>query len=127
MATVLAVDDSETVRKMLKLALGASFNVKVACDGEEGLSSFNDGSSVDLVIADINMPKIGGFAMVQAIRAQNQNIPILALTAESCDAMRQRGQEAGVDGWVTKPINPAQFVEVVRRLLETSEPVAAHA
>jgi two-component system chemotaxis response regulator CheY len=125
MATVLAVDDSETMRMLVKMALGNNHEVRLAGDGEEGLNKFNDGSSVDMIITDINLPKIDGFEMVRAIRAKNQDIPILALTTESCDAMRKRGEEAGVDGWVTKPLKPQQFADVVARMLEMNAMSAA--
>lgn len=118
MQTVLAVDDSETMRQMVKMTLQTgNYNVILASDGEEGLSTFMSTSAVDLVVTDINMPKLDGLGLIKAIRARNQDVPILALTTESEDNMRKRGAEAGANGWLTKPFKPAQFMEVVKRIL----------
>lgn len=119
MAQILIVDDSETIRKLADMTLSAAgHSVAHACDGEEGLSKFQTGS-FDLVISDINMPKKNGIELVKAIRALNSEIPILVLTTESEDAMRKKGAEAGADGWIVKPFKPAQFVDIVKQILES--------
>lgn len=118
MQTVLAVDDSETMRQMVRMTLQAgSYNVILASDGEEALNKFMNTTGVDLVVTDINMPKLDGLGLIKAIRAQNQDVPILALTTESEDAMRKKGAEAGANGWMTKPFKPEQFIEVVKRII----------
>jgi two-component system chemotaxis response regulator CheY len=118
MQTVLAVDDSETMRQMVKMTLQAGkYNVILASDGEEALHTFLSTTGVDLVVTDINMPKLDGIGLIKAIRERNKDVPILALTTESEDNMRKKGAEAGANGWMTKPFKPAQFIEVVRRIL----------
>ncbi len=118
MQTVLAVDDSETMRQMVKMTLQTgSYNVILACDGEEALNTFMSTTGVDLVVTDINMPKLDGLGLIRAIRERNQDVPILALTTESEDNMRRKGAEAGANGWLTKPFKPAQFIEVVKRII----------
>lgn len=118
MQTVLAVDDSETMRQMVKMTLQAgNYQVVLANDGEEGLSKFLSTSGVDLIITDINMPKMDGLGLIREIRSRNSTIPILALTTESEDDMRKQGAEAGANGWLVKPFKPAQFIDIVRQIL----------
>lgn len=118
MQTVLAVDDSETMRQMVKMTLQtSSYNLILACDGEEALNTFMSATGVDLVVTDINMPKLDGLGLIKAIRERNQDVSILALTTESEDNMRKKGAEAAANGWLTKPFKPAQFIEVVKRIV----------
>lgn len=118
MATILAVDDSETMRQMVKMTLQAgNYQVVLASDGEEGLSKFLNSTAVDLVITDINMPKLDGIGLIKEIRARNTSVPILALTTESEDTMRKKGAEAGANGWMVKPFKPAQFIDIVRQII----------
>lgn len=118
MQTVLAVDDSETMRQMVKMTLQAgNYQVVLANDGEDGLSKFLSTSDVDLIITDINMPKMDGLGLIREIRSRNSTVPILALTTESEDGMRKKGAEAGANGWLVKPFKPAQFIDIVRQIL----------
>lgn len=118
MQTVLAVDDSETMRQMVMMTLKTgNYQVLLACDGEEGLQTFISTTGVDLVVTDINMPKLDGIGLIKAIRARNADVPILALTTESEDGMRKKGTEAGANGWLTKPFKPVQFMELVKRVI----------
>lgn len=118
MQTVLAVDDSETMRQMVKMTLQAgNYQVVLASDGEEGLNKFLSTADVDLIITDINMPKMDGIGLIKEIRARNATVPILALTTESEDVMRKKGAEAGANGWLVKPFKPAQFIDIVRQIL----------
>jgi len=118
MATILAVDDSETMRQMVKMTLTAgNYNVVLAHDGEDGLSKFTSTAGIDLVITDINMPRMDGLALIREIRARNQDVPILALTTESEDGMRKQGADAGANGWLVKPFKPAQFIDIVRQIV----------
>jgi two-component system, chemotaxis family, chemotaxis protein CheY len=120
MQTVLAVDDSETMRQMVKMTLQTgNYQVVLASDGEEALSKFisTTGHGFDLVVTDINMPKMDGIGLIREIRLLNKDVPILALTTESEDCMRKKGADAGANGWMTKPFKPAQFMEVVSRII----------
>lgn len=118
MQTVLAVDDSETMRQMVKMTLQTgNYQVVLANDGEEALSKFENTTGFDLVVTDINMPKLDGIGLIRAIRSFNKDVPIIALTTESEETMRKRGTDAGANGWMTKPFKPAQFMEVVKRII----------
>ena len=118
--TILTVDDSRTMRDMLAMALNdAGFNVVQAVDGEDGLAVLDAHSGdVDVIITDINMPKLDGFGFIEAVRVDDdyRAIPILVLTTESDPSKKQRAREAGATGWIVKPFNPEKLVEAIRRV-----------
>ncbi len=115
---ILAVDDSQTMRDLVKEALEtAGYKVTVAENGEDGLKKFREGK-FDLVIADINMPVMDGIAMIKEIRKISKEVPIITLTTETEEAKKQEGRKAGADGWITKPFRPAQFLDIVKQILE---------
>ena len=117
--TALIVDDSTTMRRMVGLTLrDAGFEVLEGANGREGLSRL-DSSVVDIIVTDVHMPVMDGFAMVQAVRERPKHrfTPILILTTEGGDDMKRRGKEAGASGWIVKPFNPRLLREVVCRLL----------
>ncbi len=116
-ATILAVDDSETMQNMVRQTLETGgFRVLLAGNGAEGLARFQE-EAVDVVVTDINMPVMDGLTMTREIRRFNAEVPILTLTTESEEDLRQRGLDAGVNGWVVKPFRPGQFLQMVRQLL----------
>lgn len=116
MAHILAVDDSEPIRKMLRMVLANSgHTLELAEDGIEALDKFSR-HRFDLVVTDINMPRMTGLELIRQIRNLTKDVPILALTTESEQQMRERGKTAGVDGWIVKPFRPAQFLDIVKQI-----------
>ena len=116
--TVLAVDDSRTIRDMLKLALSeAGITLHLAEDGVHGLEVLR-AENPDIVITDINMPRMDGFGFIEGMRADpnHKATPVLVLTTESGAAKKQRAREAGATGWIVKPFDPAKLVDAVRRV-----------
>jgi len=117
--TILSVDDSASVRQMVKLTLtGAGYNVVQAGDGVEGLAKAKD-SAVDLVVTDLNMPGMNGLGLIRELRKlpAYKGVPIIFLTTESDAAMKQEAKAAGATGWITKPFQQEQLVAVVRKVL----------
>lgn len=115
---VLTVDDSRTMRDMLRLALtDASFTVVQAVDGVHGLEVLND-SSPDVIITDINMPNMDGFGFIEGVRRSQRHgaVPILVLTTESDQDKKLRARSAGATGWIVKPFDPVKLVDAVRRV-----------
>ena len=101
---ILVVDDALTVRELQRAILErANFSVRVATDGVRALALLADEPS-DLVLTDIEMPNMDGFALTEAIRLDPglANIPVLILSSRSSDADRQRGLDAGADGYIVK-------------------------
>ncbi len=109
---VLAVDDSRTIRDMLHHALtGAGFTVHLAEDGQHGLDLLA-GLNPDVIISDINMPRLDGFGFIEAVRMIDRfrAVPILVLTTESAPELKARARAAGATGWVVKPFDPPKLV-----------------
>lgn len=118
--TILTVDDSRTMRDMLAMALAdAGFNVVQAVDGEDGLAVLDAHSSdVDVIITDINMPKLDGFGFIEGVRKDDRHraTPILVLTTESDSSKKDRARQAGATGWIVKPFNPVKLIDAIRRV-----------
>lgn len=116
--TVLAVDDSRTMRDMLTHALvEQGFVVHVANDGVHGLETLQ-GCEPNVIITDINMPRMDGFEFIEAVRSDSSysRIPILTLTTESAPELKQRARNAGATGWIVKPFNKDKLAAVIRRV-----------
>jgi two-component system chemotaxis response regulator CheY len=115
---VLTVDDSRTMREMLKSALvRAGFNVLSAVDGEDGLEVLSQ-NGADVIITDINMPKLDGFGFIECVRRDSDHraTPILVLTTESDPEKKDRARRAGATGWIVKPFHPEKLVAAIRRV-----------
>lgn len=113
---ILAVDDSRTMRDMIRLALQpAGFTVHTADDGLHGIDLL-DGIEPDAIITDINMPRMDGFGFIDAVRGQEQHraTPILVLTTEAAPELKARAREAGATGWIVKPFDPAKLVKALQ-------------
>jgi two-component system chemotaxis response regulator CheY len=121
MATILTVDDSPSIRQMIKIVLGpVGHTVIEAGDGAQGLEKAKS-SKMDLVITDLNMPVMNGLELIKALRAMPSliGLPIVFLTTESNDAIKQEAKSAGATGWITKPFKPEQLLAVVSKLLRS--------
>lgn len=116
---ILTVDDSKTMRDMLMLALtGAGHRVVQANDGIHGTEVLADTPEVDLIITDINMPRMDGFGFIDHVRKQSKNrsTPILVLTTESDPARKQRARDAGATGWIVKPFDTGKLIAAIQRV-----------
>lgn len=116
--TILTVDDSRTMRDMLKLALeGVGYSVVQAADGIEGLEALENGAP-EVIITDINMPRLDGFGFIERVRQDPRfiGVPILVLTTESSNEKRSIARRAGATGWIVKPFEAAKLVDVIRRV-----------
>ncbi len=119
MATILAVDDSASMRQMVTFTLkGAGFEVIEAIDGVEALSKAQT-AKVDLVLTDVNMPNMDGITLVKELRGlpSFKFTPMLMLTTESAGDKKAAGKAAGATGWIVKPFNPDQLLNTIKRVL----------
>ena len=117
--TILAVDDSSSLRQMVAFSLkAAGYNVVEALDGQDGLEKAKL-QTVDLVLTDQNMPRLDGIGLTRKLREdpRYQNTPILILTTESSDQMKQAGRDAGATGWLVKPFNPHRLIEIIQKVI----------
>ncbi len=118
-STIMTVDDSPSMRMLLKAALtDLGYKVLEAEDGIEALERLG-GVEPDLLITDINMPRLDGFGLIEKVREQDRhrNLPILVLTTESSDEKKQRARSAGATGWIVKPFHPDKLAAAIRRVL----------
>ena len=119
MPTILAVDDSASMRQMVSFTLkGAGFNVIDAVDGVDALGKAKTGK-VDLVLTDVNMPRMDGISLIKELRAlpNYKFTPILMLTTESSSTKKGEGKSAGATGWIVKPFNPDQLLATIKKVL----------
>ncbi|MDX9706692.1 MAG: response regulator [Azospira sp.] len=117
--TILCVDDSASIRQMVGFTLkSAGYEVVEAVDGMDGQDKARS-RSIDLVLTDQNMPRMDGLTLIRNLRAlpQYKSVPILMLTTESSDAMKQQGRAAGATGWLVKPFDPQKLIEVVKKVI----------
>ena len=118
---ILAIDDSRTMRNLLQATLcPAGFDVDLAEDGEDGLRVF-DGTDPDVVITDINMPKLDGFGFIKAARQRKRDrvVPILVLSTESGDDLKARARASGASGWIVKPFDEDKLLWAIDRVAST--------
>jgi two-component system chemotaxis response regulator CheY len=119
MQSILAVDDSASMRQMVSFTLkGAGYHVIEAADGQEAYEKAMT-QSVDLVLTDQNMPRMDGVTLVKSLRGlpTYTSTPILILTTESSDEMKSKGRAAGATGWLVKPFDPTKLLEVIRKVI----------
>jgi len=116
--TILAVDDSATVRQMVSFTLrDAGYEVVEATDGKDALGKL--GKLPSMVITDLNMPTLDGIGLIKQLRAhpQAKYTPVVVLTTESQAEKKQEARAAGATAWIVKPFRPEQLLAVVQKVL----------
>src|SRR6478609_2027206 len=116
---ILVVDDSESIRELVGLTLESSgYQVSKGVDGQDAMK-FLDGSEIDLVITDLNMPNVDGIQFIKEIRKTTgyATIPILMLTTESQAAKKDEAKAAGATGWIVKPFVQDKLLQVVKKVV----------
>ena len=119
MHSILAVDDSASMRQMVSFTLkSAGYHVVEAIDGQDAWEKAGS-RSFDLVLTDQNMPRLDGIGLTRKLREtpQFKSTPILILTTESSDQMKQAGRSAGATGWLVKPFDPTKLIEVIKKVV----------
>jgi two-component system chemotaxis response regulator CheY len=117
--TILAVDDSYSIRQLLSSTLEqCDYRVVTAADGREGLEKLAE-ITVDLVISDLHMPNLDGIGFIQGVRSSSAHrfVPIIMLTTEHQEALRQTGAAAGATAWLTKPFKPHELLAIIRKVM----------
>ena len=112
-------DDAPSMRQRVSYTLGeAGFEVLQGGNGQEGLGQL-DKARVQLIVTDLNMPVMDGIKFIREVRARaaNKFTPILMLTTESQDSKKQEGKAAGATGWLVKPFDPQQLLQVVKKVV----------
>ena len=120
-STILVVDDSLSNRKALRLSLeGMGHVVHTAVDGLDALQIMNT-TPVDMVLTDMEMPRMNGLEMTQAIRIwpEMKDLPVIMITSRSTRKHRDLAEQAGVDGYLTKPVQTTALQEQIKKWLDT--------
>ena len=115
---ILCVDDSTTIRILVKKALEPEgYTIIEAENGKVALDAVEK-NGIDACIVDVNMPEMDGFAFVDAFRRKSQftEIPVIFLTTESSEEKKRKGAALGVKGWIVKPFDPPSLVKVMKML-----------
>jgi len=119
MASILVVDDSASLRNMVTFTLKqAGFDIVEAGNGQEALTKAR-GGKFDLILSDVNMPVMDGITFCTEVRKLPafKFTPVLMLTTESSDEMKQKGKTAGATGWLVKPFNPDKLLSTIKRVI----------
>lgn len=117
---ILIVDDSSSMRQMVKFALMENdYNVVEASDGKDGLEKLYQMESCKLIISDIHMPEVNGIEFVKLVRGGDKHkfVPIIILTTESEKEMQEAGRRAGASAWIIKPFTPEKLNSVIKKIL----------
>jgi len=115
---LLYVEDNEHARESMMNVLEEFFgDVIIACDGQEGLEGFEN-NKIDLIITDINMPRLNGLEMIKEIRKTDTNVPVLILSAYNESSLFLDSIKLGVDGYLLKPIVISQFMEILKKVTQ---------
>ena len=118
--TALIVDDSATMRSMIKSVVeGKGFETFTAGDGEKALKILGE-KTVDIIITDINMPNMDGIELIKHLREQKNSkyTPILVISTESGVNIKEAGKSAGASGWIIKPFSPDALEAAVEKLVQ---------
>ena len=119
MHSILAVDDSASMRQMVSFTLkNAGFTVVEAVDGQDAWEKANS-RDFNLVLTDQNMPRMDGISLTRKLRESPRfkATPILILTTETSDEKKQKGRPAGATGWLVKPFDPTKLIEVIGKVI----------
>ncbi|MBB2163072.1 response regulator [Gluconacetobacter sp. 1b LMG 1731] len=117
---VLTIDDSRTMQGMLRKALEeAGYDVIQGGDGVEGIEVLESADPPpNVIITDINMPRMDGFGVIEAVRKMPafKHLPVIVLTTESDPEKKARARAAGATGWIIKPFSSDSLVAAIRRV-----------
>jgi two-component system chemotaxis response regulator CheY len=118
--TILIVDDSTSLRTVVKIALSrAGYEVLEAGDGQQGLAALEKAGKVHLIVSDVNMPNMDGISFVTQVKQHPRHrfTPVIMLTTEGSDSRIAQGRSAGAKAWLIKPFNPPQLLDAVSKLI----------
>ena len=121
---ILVVDDDKNTRRLLQAVLEkANYTVTTAEDGEEALSVM-DREHIDLVVLDVMMPRMDGYAFTSLLRSTNNELPILMVTAKQLPEDKKQGFLVGTDDYMTKPIDEEEMLLRIKALLRRAKIVS---
>lgn len=117
--TILIVDDSESIRKLVQFNLSnAGYYILVANNGKDALKYFN-GEIIHLLLTDLHMPVMNGLELIKEVRKIKlyKHLPILFLTTETQTSIKKEAKEAGATGWIVKPFEFEKLISTIRKVI----------
>ncbi|MCP4131382.1 MAG: response regulator [bacterium] len=122
MKSILIADDSPTIRKSVELSIkGLGLNIVEAENGSDALNKvkqMKNDDNLSLCIVDVNMPVMDGLTFLRNFREIDKFTPVIVLTTEFEEAKIKEGKDAGASGWIVKPFNPGDFLELVNKFVK---------
>ena len=118
--TILIVDDSISLRTVVKIALErAGYVVVEAADGVQALAALDKAGKVNLIVTDVNMPNMNGIELLTKVKqhARHKFVPVIMLTTESQSEKKEQGRLGGAKAWIVKPFDPPQLLDAVSKLI----------
>lgn len=117
--TVAVVEDDPTIQLIVKRSLEKRFVVHTYTNGLDALAYLHDGNNVDIIIADLNTPEMGGLELIEQLKASGffSGIPVLVLSGEESTESRIKCLESGADDYVVKPFNPRELEARINAIL----------
>jgi two-component system chemotaxis response regulator CheY len=120
MTKILVVDDSATMRQQVRQVLtGGGFEVLEAVDGQDGLAKVTADKDVKVMILDVNMPRMNGIELAEALHANGRmaaGLNVVMLTTEGHAELIARAKAAGAKGWIVKPFKPDLLLAAVKKM-----------
>ncbi len=120
---IMVIDDSPTIRVSVEMALKQlGLSIKQAENGQDALDKIGqikaEGSEIAICISDINMPVMNGIEFIAEFRKVDKFTPVVVLTTEAEKDIIQKGKEAGASGWIIKPFQAEDLLNVVKRFVK---------
>ena len=118
---ILIVDDAPDNIHLLSGLLNANYKIKAATNGEKAIAIASRTPTPDLILLDVVMPEIDGYAVCETLKNQEvtKNIPVIFVTGNASDAEKQKGFSLGAIGFLRKPVNSAQLFDIVQKTLDS--------
>lgn len=117
---ILIVDDSESIREVVIFTLeNAGYTVLSAVDGQDALKHL-DGKHLDMILTDLHMPNMDGIGLIKEVRKMEtyKYVPILYLTTESQQSIKNEARQAGATGWIVKPFMPDKLIAAIGKIIK---------
>lgn len=116
--TIMGIDDPATMRKIINMGVKEEHDFIEAENGQDALNKLEDQPKLDAFIVDVNMPVMGGIEFIKNVRAvpAYNKTPIIIITTESDQNMKDEGIKAGANAWIVKPFEKEQLQAVLASL-----------
>lgn len=119
MKTILIVDDSSVMRSMTKQTLEKHYNIIETCNGKDALSELQKpNAQIDLILSDVNMPIMNGIEFLRNLKKNKSPVPLFFLSSEDENKFKKDCFEFGAMGWIQKPYNPKNLLNIINSFFE---------